>query len=210
MSIPYKNMAPTCVVLAMALFCCWPYAEQPLVTDDSPEVTKLRNIADSMIAVTQSSKRNPFKLISAAISEPSDEDAKQLAQPVVSQLQVDDFTLDATFVGTTTSSAVIDGTYYSVGDQLAHRDLNDVRLMRVEARRVILSSNGETYVLRYSTPLGPKAPTRPYNDAVGQSKAQARSARERNEQPARSIADLLFRSARIANDLHGQDKEKSP
>lgn len=218
MNIPYKHIAPTCVVLAMAIFCCWPYVSQPLVLDASPETTKLRKITDSVFSLVSSEpSRNPFRFL-AIEDEPAAAVATAIPKEVGPTFTANDYQLHATMVGTGKSSALINGHFYATGDRITDPPAPDITLVRVEQDRVMIRANGELHSLDYSIPQRRQeavVSTRISHEAKPRSAvhlidSMARSIRERHETKGSTLADLLFRSANIANELHGQTEEAQP
>ncbi len=209
MKIPLKNMAPTCVVLAMALFCCWPYMEQPLVIDDAPAEAKIRDISNSVVAAAQSAERNPFSFFAVNDGANETENADDGSVP----FEPASYDLGATLIGVSRSGAVINGKYYTTGQRIEHPQQFPVTLMHVDSQRVVLKENGHTRVLRYKRPedkvAGQSVVPTPHT-AVERQQSDARRVRESNEGRGNSIADLLFRASRIAKDVRGQDKEDKP
>ena len=198
----------------MALFCCWPYATQAVVVDVAPDATSLRKIKDSVLAMADMDvARNPFRFVVAEpVAKTPTTDADALPSKPKA-LQRDTFRLDATMVSSRKSGAIINDHYYAEGDRVDHPTHGDVRLIQVAADQVTLSAAGQQLTLRYSVPKPPadppaarpvaKTPTPAASKQLTQQ--MARLVRERHEGGKSStLADLLFRSSRIANDLLGE------
>jgi hypothetical protein len=167
-----SKMAPTAVVLAVAMYCGWPAGEDAAPTKAAAKKSSVTS-AQLSPARPPSPKRDPFlapvreQVVQQkkATGQPEKKATVQMAKKTAPVERKTDpaaklrgLSLKGTFISGPRRLALIDGKFYSVGDLLKVKEVS-ATVTEVEPERVVLLHEGERLELKYTPRVYPPVST---------------------------------------------------